>query len=611
MFSARKKRLGQARPKGSFRRSSFFSKLRRGFRPRIGIKIWLTALFMLVTAFAAITAYEIVRPILVDTLDRASSRAFEQVGEQFQQTLNRGGGTVSVQQVQAFATGRGLQWGFVREEDGTRLDGRLGGNLDPWLAGVVEEAVETGSPVQRIEAVPPGSPREDQIQATYAAPITVDGEDGIAIVFNKFFTESDVENVDEAIENIDRLAFIAFGLALLISGVSGYIVATVISRRISRLGLAAERLAAGNFEERIRTRVEDEVGALGATFNSMASSLQGAFEQVEQEKERGQAILDGMTDAVIGVDRELNAVFLNPKARKLLENADMEFQTRLQELLAKSRYSGPVTESEAEAGDAIIEIRAAPLEDGALAILRDVTEERHIERAKAEFIANASHELKTPLSAISGYLEMLEDEGDESVRRDFMEEIRTQTKRLQDLARTLLDLSKLDANAVIFRDEEVYLEDMLHELRRDFSYTGRPIRIHSEDGVPPIETDSNQLHRALTILVDNAIKYSGEDSPVGLELHRENGNAVVSVSDKGCGIPESEVPRIFDRFYRAQGSSRADGTGLGLALAHEITTHLGGDIHVESEPSEGSKFSLTLPLAGKPPPRPEIRGVGR
>jgi signal transduction histidine kinase len=218
--------------------------------------------------------------------------------------------------------------------------------------------------------------------------------------------------------------------------------------------------------------------------------------------------------------------------------------------------------------------------------------------------------LKTPLSAISGYLEMLEDEPDDSVRRDFMEEIRTQTKRLQDLARTLLDLSKLDANAVVFRDEEVYLEDMLHELKRDFSYTGRPMSINSESDVPPIETDSNQLHRALTILVDNAIKYSEDGSPVGLELHRENGNAIVSVSDKGCGVPESEVPRIFDRFYRAQGSSRADGTGLGLALAHEITEHLGGDIHVESHPNEGSTFALTLPLEEKAP-KPQIQGVGR
>ena len=224
-----------------------------------------------------------------------------------------------------------------------------------------------------------------------------------------------------------------------------------------------------------------------------------------------------------------------------------------------------------------------PLEEGALAILRDVTQERQVQRAKAEFIANASHELKTPLFALSGYLEMMEDEDNEEVRVGFLEEMRSQTERLQNLARTLLDLSRLDADAITFRLEEVYLEDMLHDLRRDFGYTGRPVNIQAEEDVPPVETDPTQLHRMLAILLDNALKYSDESTPVELGLSRENGHAIVSVSDQGCGIPEEELPHIFDRFYRAQGSSRADGTGLGLALANEITNHLGGNIQVKSE----------------------------
>lgn len=567
-----------------------------GLRPRVGIRIWLTALFVLVTALAAVTAYELVRPILQDTLNRASEASFRQVGEQFEAQLARNNGQVSVDQVKSFAASRGLQWGVVRAENGTKLEGELGGNLDDWSARAVQRAVAEQRPQQTIERVAEGNPREGQLRATYASPIRIEGESGYAIVLVKFFTQSDIENVQAALAKIDRVALIAAALALMVAGAVGYLVATLISRRISRLGLAAERLAAGNFDERIRSRVEDEVGSLGETFNSMAASLKSAFEQVEQEKERGQAILDGMTDAVVGVDRELNPVFLNPRARELLESAPPEFHNRLQEVLAKTRYSGPITEPEAEAGERIIEIRAAPLEDGALAILRDVTEERQVQRAKAEFIANASHELKTPISALSGYLEMLEDEQDEEVRNEFLKEMRTQTERLQNLARTLLDLSRLDANAVIFRLEEVDLEDLLHELRRDFSYTGRPLRIHAEGGVPPVETDPTQLHRTLAILVDNAIKYSPEGTPVDLTLRREDGSAVIDVRDRGCGISESEIPHIFERFYRAQGSSRADGTGLGLALANEIVEHLGGEIRVQSKPGEGSTFSVVLPL---------------
>jgi signal transduction histidine kinase len=597
MFSARK-RTSQRRRKpalGSWRKQYLSSKLRDGIKPHLSMRVWLTALFVLVTALAAVTAYGIVRPILQETLNRASEAAFRQVGEQFENELRRNANQIPMVRIKAFATTRGLQWGIVRAKGGKPLDG----TLEDWNAGVVKSAVEQGVPRQRIEPIETGE-RKGQILATYAAPIDVTdvyGVGGTAVVFSKFFTQSDIENVNAALANIERLAMLAGALALGIAGFVGYFAAALISRRVSRLGLAAERLAAGNFDERIETRVEDEVGSLGDTFNAMAASLQGAFDQIKQEKERGGAILDGMTDAVVGVDKDLNAVFLNPRARQLLESSDHSFHTRLQEVLAKTRYSGPVTEPEAQAGDRIIEIRAAPLEDGALAILRDVTEERQVQHAKAEFIANASHELKTPLTALSGYLEMLEDEEDEQVRAEFLKDMRSQTDRLQSLARTLLDLSRLDANAVTFRKEEVDLEEILYELRRDFGYTGRPVNVHADEDVPPVETDPTQLHRMLAILLDNALKYSAGESPVDVRLSREDGHAVISVADEGCGIPEAEIPHIFDRFYRAQGSSRADGTGLGLALAREITNHLGGEIQVQSKPGVGSVFSVTLPVA--------------
>jgi two-component system sensor histidine kinase ResE len=600
MFSARKgSSLGEKRgpdPRLDGGRS-FYSKLRDGFKPRVGMRVWLTALFVLVTAFAAFTAYEVVRPMMEETLNRASQARFQQVGEQFERLLQQNDGRVSLQQIQSFAATRGLQWGIVNQE-GKKVHGD--DDLE-WLPGVVQSAIRDQRSKQKIEQVETGA-RAGQLQATYAIPIEeVPGERGTAVVFNEFFTESDVENVEKALDNIERIALFAGALALLLAVVAGYFAATLISRRISRLGLAAERLAAGNFDERIENRVEDEVGALGATFNAMAASLKGAFDQIKQEKERGSAILDGMTDAVVGVDKDLNAIFLNPRARELLESSDLDFQIRLQETLAKTRFSGPVTEPEALAGDRIIEIRAAPLEDGALAILRDVTEERQVQRAKAEFIANASHELKTPLTALSGYLEMLEDEEDERLRAEFLEDMRSQTVRLQNLARTLLDLSRLDANAITFRNEEVDLEDLLHELRQDFGFTGRPVNVRVDEDVPPVTTDPTQLHRMLAILLDNALKYSGEEAPVDLSLSREDGRAVISITDRGCGIPETEIPHIFDRFYRAQGSSRADGTGLGLALAREINDHLGGEIRVQSQPGAGSTFSVTLPLAADSP----------
>ncbi|WP_166395434.1 sensor histidine kinase [Rubrobacter marinus] len=564
-------------------------------RPRVSIQVWLTALFLFVTALACVTAYSIVTGTIGEILERSAERSFEQaVGNQFEDQTQPGDPSITEQSIARFAANRGVSWGIVRGETGERVRG----NLTDFDRGVVTEALAARQSETGLMAIG-GNESGDRTLATYASPIEVTGEENAALVFSRVYTESDL-NVDTALQRINRLALLAGTLALLISGFSGYVVANLISRRLNRLDGAARRLASGNFDERITTRVEDEVGSLGATFNAMASSLKGAFRQLQQEKTRSQAILDGMTDAVVGVDRDLNATFLNPRARELLENSEPAFHERLQEVLAKSRFSGgPVAEPEVEAGDRIIEVRAAPLEDGALAILRDVTEERQVERAKAEFIANASHELKTPLFALSGYLEMMEDEEDEETRRDFLKAMRGATERLQNLAKTLLDLSRLDANAVTFRLEEVDLEELLHGLKRDFAYTGREIRLHLEGDVPPVRTDPTQLHRMLAILLDNALKYSGGPegtAPVDVHLRREDGHATVSVRDRGCGIPQTEIRHIFERFYRAQGSSRADGTGLGLALAWEIAQHLGGDICVESEPDVGSTFTVELPL---------------
>ncbi len=605
MFSAKKKPDRNPR-----RRSPGLPSLEaiEGLRPRLSIRVWLTVLFVLVTAIAAATAYGIVRPILEDSLERASDATFRQVAQQWDAQMRRSNYQPTIQDMQDFAEVNNLEWGIVRLEGEGKLFIVQGDPTVEPLVGVVKNALEAGEAGEpRWNVVPVQNGKHaGQRQATYAVSINgvKNAEDreieNTAIVFNKFYTESDIENAEEALDRIEGLALLAAGLALLIAGFAGYFAAVLISRRVDRLNVAAGRLSSGNFDERINTHVGDELGSLATSFNAMAASMKDAFGQIEQEKERGKAILDGMTDAVVGVDGDLETVFTNPRAKELLESTPHEFHVRLQEVLAKTRYSGPVTEPEAEAGDRIIEIRAAPLEDGALAIMRDVTEERRVQRAKADFIANASHELKTPIAALSGYLEMLEDEEDEEYRAKFLDEMRGQTERLKGLAQTLLDLSRLDANAVTFRSEEVYLEDLLHDLRREFGFTGRPLDIRAEENVPPVEADPNQLHRTLTILVDNAIKYSEEGSPIDLELSRENGHAVVGVTDRGCGIPPGEIPHIFDRFYRAEGSSRADGTGLGLALAKEITDHMGGEIRVDSRPEAGSTFSLLLPLAHTP-----------
>ncbi|HZF57297.1 MAG TPA: HAMP domain-containing protein, partial [Rubrobacter sp.] len=331
MFSAKKRPFSKEAGPGLWGKGKglLSSKPWSDIRPRVSMRVWLTALFVLVTAVAAVTAYEIVRPIMERSLNEASKTSFREVGNQFEdqlRQLERRGEDLSLQRIRSFAATRGLQWGIVRAERNEIVEG----NLEDFWPGVVEEAISEREPREKIAPVPSGA-HVGQRQATYAYPIQVEIEgktETQAVVFNKFFTRSEIENVEAALDNIERLAILAGILALLIAGFAGYFAAVLISRRVSRLGVAAERLAAGNFDERINTRVEDEVGSLGATFNAMAVSLNGAFDQIKQEKERGSAILDGMTDAVVGVDKDLNAVFLNPQARKLLESSDRAFHNR-------------------------------------------------------------------------------------------------------------------------------------------------------------------------------------------------------------------------------------------------------------------------------------------
>lgn len=227
MFSAKGRSAGKGRDLDLWRkaRKRFAPRAGGKFKPRLSMRIWLTALFVLVTALAAITAYQIVHPILRETLNRSSEAAFEQVGDQFEDQVRRlkdHGEPVTEQRINSFARSHGLQWGIVRGEDGQQTQG----NLDEWSDVPVQRAVEEPRrPSYAREQIETGV-HKGQRMATYAYPINVEvkGRPGLqprAVVFVKFFTESDVENVPAALRNIERLALLAGALALLIAGLAG------------------------------------------------------------------------------------------------------------------------------------------------------------------------------------------------------------------------------------------------------------------------------------------------------------------------------------------------------------------------------------------------------
>jgi two-component system phosphate regulon sensor histidine kinase PhoR len=259
----------------------------------------------------------------------------------------------------------------------------------------------------------------------------------------------------------------------------------------------------------------------------------------------------------------------------------------------------------------VLEVNAAPLRGGgletigAVVVLHDVTQLHKLEGIRRQFVSNVSHELKTPLTAIRGFVETLldADDIDAATRRRFLERIRLQTSRLSSLVADLLSLSRIESTHDGAERRRVDLRAPLMESVRALRPAAEARRLEVEVELPPrpvvVSGEEESLRQAFTNLIDNAIKYSEEGGPVWVRLRQEGAQAVFEVEDRGVGIEEQHRERIFERFYRVDKarSRELGGTGLGLAIVKNVAQAFGGEVAVESRPGEGSVFRMKLPLA--------------
>jgi len=402
-----------------------------------------------------------------------------------------------------------------------------------------------------------------------------------------------------------------------------YYLARRFTRPLHELAEGAHRLAEGDFALRIRPAGSSEVRDLANTFNIMTDRLALSFTELEHDKEQLRIILSGMADGVVAFDNDHRVVFANDRAAQLLEFPPDAFvgrklwevtrQRTIQEVADKAlRGVGPYREELDWKGTAVKSLAIyalrlpGPNSPGAVMVLHDTTEIRRLERLRQDFVANVSHELKTPLANIKSSVEVLIDGAaeDPATRGIFLTEIDDQANRLDALVGDLLSLARLESGDTPLEFENVPVEDAVHACL-DRHRTRAEAKKLTLDGVAlvgcphnlAVRADDRALAQVLDNLVDNAIKYTPNGGRVTARWEVTTQHVCIEIVDTGIGIPEKDLPHVFERFYRVDKarSREMGGTGLGLAIVKHVTQAMKGHMKVTSVLGQGTTFRVCLP----------------
>lgn len=468
------------------------------------------------------------------------------------------------------------------------------------------EAALDGFPFSRAEL----SSRK-QI-AIAAEPIKREGSTIGAVVVANNGTDS-LAIVDDTRERL----YVAVALALLVAGILGVFFSEIIARQVASLRRGALEIAEGNFDLRLKGLFPDEIGELVGSFNLMGERLGSVFGALRAQQQEMSTVVETMGEGLVALRADGSLRLANSAAYELVGEQLRALATGpVERAFAGTRLAGPILEAlackqiaqTAEIGDRVVLMHAAPTMtedgscDGVVLILRDVTRQTKLERAQRDFISNASHELRTPVSALKGFLELLEEGASEDavVRDRFLHTMEMEINRLERLVDELFTLSQLDSEQVYLKLSRCEVADIVHNVATIASPLAEAsqmvIKTEIDAFAPLVWCDRDRIVQVLLGFVDNAMKHSRAGSPIVLFAQQEVGGVRIGVRDCGEGIPPGELHKIFERFYRLTVKSDTEkrGAGLGLAIAKEIVEAHGSNIRVESVPREGSSFSFVL-----------------
>jgi two-component system phosphate regulon sensor histidine kinase PhoR len=397
-----------------------------------------------------------------------------------------------------------------------------------------------------------------------------------------------------------------------------WLASAALRRRAETAARQARLFREGDFAPASPDYGRDEMGQAAAALDEAARQVGARLADLARERAHTDAILGGMAEGVLLVNRAGRLLLTNPAGRAMLRLPepvgdrhyleavrDPAITAQLARALA-GESSPPVEIQIDREGRRTLRANVVPLSGarggGAVLVLHDVTETRRAEQMRRDFVANVSHELRTPLTAIRGYVEALTDSllPPEQARR-FLDIIARHTFRMERLVRDLLRLARLDAGQETLERATCALEPIVasigHEMQQQLDSRRLRLELHAAEGAAAVEADPAKLHDILRNLIENAANYSPEDGVIEVTSRRVDGSIEIAVADRGPGIPDVDLPRIFERFYRVDRSRTRDpgGTGLGLAIVRHLAELHGGRVSAQNRTGGGAIVAVVLP----------------
>jgi two-component system phosphate regulon sensor histidine kinase PhoR len=407
--------------------------------------------------------------------------------------------------------------------------------------------------------------------------------------------------------------------SLVLAGILGYVAARRVTHPLARISRGARSIGAGRLDQRLEIEGTREARDLALAVNHLADSLQAEIREVDGERSRLAQLLEGMPDGIVAVDREGRISLINEAARDIFDLEGDPVGATPVEAVRNTAIQGAVDQALASGRPANLEVRLVrpeprylavalvPLATGLVMVVHDQSRLRRLEEARREIVSNIGHELRTPLSAILGYLETLEggDLPEEDVRR-FLDIIHRNSRRLERLVRDLSHLSRLESPEERPHFEPVSVPELaartIESLAPKAESKQVAVRVEMAPGLPAARGDRHGMETVLLNLIDNAVRVTDPGSEVVVSARPDDGFLRVSVRDAGPGVPPEFRERVFERFFRIDPGRSAEegGSGLGLAIVkHTVLLH-GGEIWIEDAPGRGAVFAFNVPVWSSP-----------